>query len=475
MKESSYKYAQVYQAMREKIAGGTYRPGEKLPSLRQLSQSLKIALITVQRAYAELEAEGLISAVPRSGYRVAVPVSFGEKPRNPLARPLKVDGFGSDFLSSVTAHNRNPKLLGLGGASMARELLPLRHLAECSRQVLRESFEQTILYEPWLGNLELKREIAKRNQRWRGESSLQECLITSGGTEALFLALRSVTRPGDLVAVESPTYFGLLRMLKALSLRVIELPTEAATGMRLDLLEPLLRRREVKACVLIPNFQNPLGSLMPEESKRKIVEMAEAKGIPLLEMETCADIFLSGERPLPLQAYARNGGVLSCISYSKLIAPGYRIGVLQPGRFLAEAAAWKASSTLASPSFPQLVLARFFRYGLADRHFQRLRSFFQLQIPRMIDLLLRELPPGARVSQPQGGYLLWVELPQAYSGRELFQQAVSKGISLTPGEIFSSSGRYGNFIRLNCGLAWDDRLISAVGTLGRLTRKSKKP
>jgi DNA-binding transcriptional MocR family regulator len=294
-----------------------------------------------------------------------------------------------------------------------------------------------------------------------------DVFITNGCTEALYLALRAVCQPGDLVAIESPTYFGILQVLEALDLRVLEIPCDPADGLCLDALRSALERHPVRAAVVVTNYSNPLGACMPEANKRALVEMLSARAIPLIEDDLYGELHFSERQPVVARSFDTQGGVMLCASYSKTLSPGYRVGWLAPGRWAEKVERLKAALNLFSPVPPQLAIAGFLESGGYDHMLRRMRRAYALRVEKMADEVLCHFPEGTRVSAPQGGYVLWVQMPEAVDSLELYRRGLALGITLAPGYLFAPGPRYCNYIRLNAAMLsaeteWAVRRLGAL-------------
>ena len=282
------------------------------------------------------------------------------------------------------------------------------------------------------------------------------------------MSLKAVTRPGDTIAIESPTYFGLLQVIEALDLKALELPTDAESGVDLDALDQALQSGSVAACLLSSSFNNPLGCTMPEDKKLAVLDLLAKHRVPLIEDDIYGDIYFGSERPRPFMALDRHGTTLYCSSFSKTVAPGYRVGWVVAGRHMQRVLENKFATTLCDPALPQAALADFLASGGYDSHLRRVRRTFAANIERMVRAIDKAFPPGTRVTRPAGGFVLWLELPKPLKSRALFDQALQEGICFAPGDAFSASGRYANCLRLSCGYAWDARMEWALETLGRM-------
>jgi DNA-binding transcriptional MocR family regulator len=319
------------------------------------------------------------------------------------------------------------------------------------------------------GNRALQHQIARRAFDHGCDLDPDALVITNGCMEALNLALRAVAKPGDVVAIESPTYFGILQIVESLGLRAIEIPTSPRTGLSVDALELATRRPgAVAALVVMPNFSNPLGSLMPDAAKRRMVALMAERGIPVVEDDIYGDLHFEARRPRPAKAFDREGGVMLVSSFTKTVAPGLRVGWIAPGRWLPQVSMLKFINTVSTAELGQEVIAEFLATGGYDRHLRALRSAFRDQVSRMSEAIGRYFPPETRVTRPRGGFVLWVELPAAVDAGELFRLAARQGVSLAPGVIFSPSGRHRHHLRVSCGYPWSERIEGAVRTVGAL-------
>jgi len=297
---------------------------------------------------------------------------------------------------------------------------------------------------------------------------MPEIVITNGAMEALNLCLQAVTAPGDVVAVESPTFYAALEALERLQLKAVEVATNPRTGIDLDSLTAVLDRHAVKACWFMPSFQNPLGSLMPEENKRALVELLAARGIPMIEDDVYGELYHGARKPAPAKAFDRAGLVMHCGSFSKCLAPGYRVGWVAAGKFARRIERLKLMTSLSAAVPSQQALSHYLGHGGYDRHLRALRHTLAAQQIVALDAVERHFPKGTRCTRPEGGYFLWLELPGEVDGLKLHRLALAQNISLAPGHMFSADHRFTHCLRLNFGHADDPRFNDALRTVGQL-------
>ncbi len=464
----------LYRALVDKIAHliecGILRPGDRLPSLRHISRREKVSVTTALQAYGVLESRGYIQARPQSGYYVRVrDAPFPPEPAisAPDGRTTRV-GVG-DLVASVLRSSLDPRIIPLGTASPGPELLPLRALNRIlASEIRRGAQSQGYSYPP--GEYGLRRQIARRSMDWGSRLNLEEIVITCGATQGVDLCIRAVTRPGDLVAVESPCYFGTLLLLESLGLPVVEIPAHPRNGISLDFLDKALKSHPIRACIVSPCFSNPLGSCMSDAAKQDLAAMLARRSIPLIEDDTYGDLCYAEVRPKPVKAFDDDGLVMLCSSFSKILAPGYHIGWAAPGRFLKSVERLQMASTLGVPKIFQKTIAEFLENGAYDRHLRKIRAAVSNQSSQMIEAIGTYFPAGTKVTRPAGGLLLWVELPGNADAVQLSDKALAEGICISPGPIFSAGLHYRNYIRLNCGHPWSPAMERAVHRLGQLVR-----
>ena len=467
-------YEKVADDLARLIDQGTFRPGDRIPSIRGLSRQRGVSIATVMEAYRLLEDRDLIEARPQSGYYVRrlyqqalIEPKLTQTEKSPTT--VSVD----ELVRMVIRDSRNRDLIPLGAAVPNPENLPVGKLNRILASVVRQKGSQSISYEMSNGFDPLRVQIARRLLSSGCSLNPREILITSGCQEAVTLSLMAVCRPGETVAIESPTYFNHLQTLEVLRLKAVEIPTHPRYGISLEALGIVLKKNRIRACLLIPNFSNPLGSLMPDDRKKELVKMLARHEIPLIEDDIYGDLGFSPDRPKVVKAYDQKGLVLLCSSFSKTLAPGYRIGWVTPGRFQTEIERLKSACTIATATAPQMAIAEFLTNGGYDHHLRKIRRIYMRQIWLMTQAVGKFFPPGTKVTRPAGGFVLWVELPETVDARKLYELALKAGITIAPGPIFSVRQGYPNHVRLNAAF-WSDKIEKAIATLGGLAEGMKK-
>ena len=455
------------------IARGVLLGGEKIPSVRQTSKHHNLSVTTVIRAYVLLESKGLIESRPQSGYFVRV--RAGAPPPNApaaaqvlapslLSSEVDVSRLVLSTLRSIHSHGAMP----LGSPYPDPAPFPWTRINQYASSIGRRRGDWTVMDDLPPGNPELIRQIARRHMENGMPVDPAEIIVTVGATEAINLCLQAVARPGDTIAVESPTFYAMLHAIERMGMRAIEVPTDARTGIDIAALERIIAEQKIAACMVMPNFQNPLGFQMPDERKRALVELLAQHEIPAIENDVYNELYFGDTHPSALKSYDRKGLVLHCASFSKSLTAAYRIGWALPGRYTAQVEKLKFLNTLTTPSLPQLAIAEYLQNDGYDHHLRKVRKMYAQQASIMASAVRRFFPAGCSTSQPMGGYVLWVELPPQVDAMVLYARALERNITVGPGTMFSARNSFRNFIRLNYSYPWTAAIEAAVKTLGRL-------
>jgi DNA-binding transcriptional MocR family regulator len=461
-------YEKVARLIESQILSGTLRTNDRIPSVRAMSRSTGVSVATVVQAYWQLENAGLVESRPQSGFFVRPRAQHLPQPKSRVIRTSKPRSVATEVLDACRETLLRTDVVMLNGAFTSPTLCPTTRLNNIARQIFRERPMNAaeIIASP--GHEGLRREIAKRMSLLGAPTTADEVVITSGTMDAVTLALGVLCQPGDTVLVESPTYFGLLQAVEHLRLKLVEAPNHPSGGIDVEAVRRAVRTHKLAAAILMPNFNNPSGSLTPDDAKRELVAVLAGNGIPIVEDDIYGDLNFSGERPLSLRAFDESGLVVSCGSVSKTIALGYRLGWAVSSQFHTDITRAKFFSSVACPTLQQLILARYYASGGYERYLRRVRRLLLENSQHLIASIAEYFPPGTKVTRPAGGVVLWVELPTQVDGIELFRTALASRIGTLPGMVFSAKGDFRNFVRLNCGLPWTTTVQRAVQKLGKL-------
>lgn len=472
--KSEHKYLEVAERIETLIERQILKVGDKLLSVRALSKEQGISLSTAFQAYYSLESKGLIEARPQSGYYVKFSKSSHlelpkvcEPPDDAI--PVSVD----DMINSVYTDLNTKDILNFSMAAPSVELLPSAKLNKAVMHALRESKTSCLHYEHVQGNVLLRRQIARQAFNWGGTPGEDDIVVTAGAVEALSLCVKAITQPGDAIAIESPTYFAVFQVLESHGLRVVEIPTDPVTGVDLDYLEQAIPRFEIRACLFVNNFNNPLGSCMPDGKKKALVEMLAKKEIPLIEDDIYGELYFGKTRPKTCKTFDKKGLVLHCASFSKSLAPGFRVGWTIPGKFKERVISLKRMHTVSTNTVTQAALANFLNNGRFELHLRHLRKALYTQSLRYLQAIAEHFPEDTRVTRPQGGFTLWIEMNKKINAYKLHKRALKHRIGIAPGQIFSSQGRFENCFRISYGAPWSEQIGQGLQTLGRLIHEMR--
>src|SRR3990167_6602815 len=409
-------YINLAELLGTRIEQGLYRPGDRLPSVRALSLEHGVSLSTVQQAYRHLEDQGLATPKPKSGYFVP---QARHQPALPMVsrmaqRPVDVSQW-DQVLELISRPPGQEGLLQLGRGRPDIDSPTLKPLLRSLSRLSRRQDATSLTYGCIYGHLGMREQIAR-------------LMLDSGCNEALSAAIRAICQPGDIVAVDSPSFHGVMQALKGFGMKALELPTDPLTGISLEALELALEQWPIKAIQLTPTCNNP--------------------------------------RPRTIKSYDEDGRVLLCSSFSKTLAPGLRIGWIAPGRYLDRVLHMKYMGTGTTAQLPQLALAEYLEAGHYRPHLRRMRSQYARGLEQMVDWVSRYFPPGTRASRPQGSFMLWVELAPGFDSQRLNRELQPHKIQIAPGSIFSAAGKYRNCLRINYAAKPGAEIEQAVRRVG---------
>ncbi|MBU3915801.1 PLP-dependent aminotransferase family protein [bacterium] len=487
MKETrqAFKYQLLARELEEKILSGTYKIGEKLPSVREMRKRLNLSVSTVFKALIELETKGLIEARPKSGYYVKPERSKSDQRLVPkIAIPQQLDVLAANKISSIPHKIQlpsfanqvlkavnNPDFLHLGSSVVSSDFLPHKQFLRILKDLTSREMESIVSYGLPQGDPDLRRQIALRSIGVLEGIGAEDIIVTNGCTEAMSLSLKALVQPGDTIAIEAPTFYGILPLLEEMELLVVEIPTDPVSGVDVDRLKNTIENHDIKTCLFTPNFHNPLGALIPAENKKRLVELLNGHDIPIIEDSVNSELFYGKQRPQPLKAFDKKNLVVTCSSFSKALTSGLRIGWVIPGeRFKEKILKLKTSFSVSTSSLDQYLLARFLESGVYERHLRSLRERIKKQVTIFADAIKKYFPAETKVFLPQGGLLLWVRLPGNVDSLEIYKKALDQRISILPGIIFSSSGQFRDFIRIGCGFPFSKKMGEGFKTLGTIIK-----
>lgn len=437
---------------------------------------MKASVYTVQQAYQLLEDERVLEVKDRSGYFVSSKkqshnkkeLNFVEKSFTPNL--VNINQFASVFFQKL----EDDSVTNLATSYPKSDFLPVRQIKKISQNLVREHIPEFLEGKFSSGEPVLKKTIARRLGE-RGTSVNQsQVLITNGCLDAINLCLRAITKPGDTVAIESPAFVGHLRSIEALGLKAIEIPAHPSTGMSIEAFEKAIAKWPIKALTITPSFNNPLGSNMPVENRRKLVEICTKHDIPIVEDDSLGELYF-GKNPTPtLKSFDQNEIVLYCGSASKTIAPGLRVGWVIPGRYFNKVSFLKSFTNVSVAPLIQNIVGEFLSSGASQRHFRQIRQSLKNQKDLFLFSIFNHFPDGTAVSNPEGGLALWIKLSENISAAEFCERALHHQIGVVPGNFFSSSSSFDNYIRISYGIKWSEKVNASLKQLGKLATEMQK-
>lgn len=470
MNKKELLYLQIANNIEYQIRNDVFKVGDKLPSLRTICIEKGVSLSTATQAFFELENRGLVESRPQSGYYVSLaPEKFRAIPET--SKPIVVKSESKhDEMMSLVIKNFDQAQITLSSAMLSPELVPIAKLNKSIVNATRSLKDSGVSYSKD-GSIKLKTQIAKRAITWGGKLQVSDIITTGGSIDSMSFCLLALTKRGDTILVESPVFFGILRLAGSLGLNIVELPTNPITGIEVDALKKTLEKKKVALCLLVSNFSNPLGSCMPDEHKKAVVQLMEKYNIPLVEDDLYADLYYGSHRPSSCKTFDESGVVLWCGSFSKTLVSGYRVGWVAPGKFKEQVARTKQFHSMYSSTITHEAIGDFLEIGRYEHHLIKLRRILyrnSLQLQRCIS---EYFPEDTKVTRPLGSMNLWIELNKKYDTLDLYNKAIAKKISITPGRIYTMQNQYNNCLKLSYGKLWDDQTESAIKLLGKLTRQ----
>ncbi len=460
-------YIRIAQALEKQIRNDVLKVGDKLPSLRTISREHGVSMNTATQTYLELERRGLILSRPQSGFYVSNILKKRLSIPATSAPAIHVQSLETEHLiSKVYASLNDQSIVRLSLGVPDDKLLPIAKLNKALVEAMRSLPGGGSGYEEIQGNAKLRRDIARASFTWNSNLSAGDIITTAGTMNALAYSMMAVAKQGDTIAVESPVYFGILQLAKSLGLKVLELPTHPISGIDPDALKKVLPN--IQLCLLVSNFNNPLGSCMPDEHKRAVVEMLTEHNVPLIEDDLYGDVYFGDSRPLPCKAFDTEGMVLWCGSVSKTLAPGYRVGWVAPGKFKEKILQLKFNHSVSSTTITQEAIANFLENGRYENHLRKLRTTLHNNSLQFINAIQEYFPSSVKVSRPLGGFVLWLELDQQIDTAVLYDTALHQGISIAPGRMFTLQNQFNHCMRLSYGVEWSPQVEMALKKLGKL-------
>ncbi len=466
-----HKYLMISDSIEQQIMTQVLKISDKLPSVRMLSKQYDVSVSTILQAYYYLEGKGLIESRPQSGYYVRFnPSKFPRKIGKSNPQQVTYAKNVEAIIGEVYDNFSDEGVIKFSLSVPAPEILPLAKLNKAMMQALRDLPANGTQYEQIQGNDLLRRQIARWSMQWGGNLQASDIVTTAGCMNAISYCLMAITKPGDTIAVESPVYFGTLRFAQSIGLKVLELPTDPDTGVDPDDVKKALKQHNIKACFFVTNFSNPLGYCMPDDNKQALVKLLAQEGVPLIEDDLYGDVYFGKNRPRSCKSFDEEGNVLWCSSISKTLAPGYRVGWVAPGKYIEKVKRLKLYHSITTATAQQQAIGSFLATGRYEHHLRKLRQTLHANSLLFTQAIGEYYPQGIKMTNPKGGFILWIELDKKIDTYELYREAMLHKISIAPGTMFSLQERYQNCMRLSYGMQWTPEVDKALKTLGKLIK-----
>ncbi len=463
-------YEQLAEEFSIRIDNGYFQPGDKLPSIRQISKVHHVSISTVQEAYRLLEERSLAEARPKSGYYVLSSKPSLDMPdiSRPSEKPLEVSQW--ELVVQLLHSHEQDGALAMGKGTPDVSSNSMQPLAKIMSSISRRKDISLLTYDSLQGAKELRLQVARLMVDSGCRLHPDDIVLTSGCQEALACSMRAVAQTDDIVAIESPSFYGSMQTIQAMGLKALEIPTHPETGISLEALELALEQWPIKVVQLTPICNNPLGYTMPDDNKARLIELANQYDIAIIEDDIYGDLSYTYPRPRTIKSFDTEGRVLFCSSFSKTISPAFRTGWSAPGRYIQQVKHMKYVSTACGSILQPRAIAEFIAQGHYERHVRKMRTQYLKNRDRMIDWVARYFPEGTKISYPQGSFLLWVELPKNIDTVELNEQLTSEGISIAPGILFTASKKYRHCLRLNYAQECNEEIQQAVEKIGNIAK-----
>ncbi|WP_286857371.1 MULTISPECIES: PLP-dependent aminotransferase family protein [Sphingobacterium] len=466
----TYKFEVFTTKIEKNIREGIFKPGHKLPSVREIREQYHISISTVQNGYEHLMINGLVESVPKSGYYVSNSLETGYKPVRTKHRPIVRDAIFKNHLALTTSLRMGRKISEFNVAAPGDLMVPQKLLLRTMQQVIREQGAGLLRYYPSDGLPMLKDNIVKRAASYQTIINLNELMVTDGALQALYIALATVCNTGDVIAVESPCVFSILEVIRVLKLKVIEIPIDPKNGFDTDFFRKACQKNTVKAIIVTPNFHNPTGIILTDDQKIMLLAIALQYNVAIIENDIYGDLHFQGHRPTTIKRFDESGLVLSYSSYAKTLAPGIRLGWLSAGKFIARAEQIKfALGSTVSPLYQETV-NRLLSGSTYDRHVRAFRMQLAKNTYFAINLIATHFPERTYITTPSGGYNLWVKMPDETDMGYFYSQCEKIGVRFTPGYTFSFSDTFDKYFRVVIADSFSPKRIEAIKLVGQRLR-----
>ncbi|MBZ0278427.1 MAG: PLP-dependent aminotransferase family protein [Anaerolineae bacterium] len=466
-------YRQLIRHVKAQIESGTLPAGMRLPASRDLAEQLNISRISVVNAYAELRAEGYLSAHAGRGTFIA-----GESgtpptaPKNGTPSEIEMPTTPDRSMREMMRMGRKPGVLSFNGGALPGEFYPLAQLRDAINTVFERDGTQALMYEMTEGYAPLRAAVRDYVSALGIQCSANQVLITGGSQQALDLVVQALLSEGDVMVTENPTYLGMIDIARTRRVQIHGISIDEE-GIRLDMLENYILDNHPKLIYVMPTFQNPSGTVMPLHRRRQLLNLANDHHIPILEDGVYHEIRFDGEAMPPLKALDDTGIVLHASGFTKMMLPGIRIGYLISNNVHYERLVRvKQAADISTPTLNQRAVHLMLERGVLAQQLERNNRELKRRLEVALEAAERFLPPDTRWNIPSGGLYLWIELPHnGPNAAELYVSAVEMGMAYAIGNVFYTNGCGSYRIRVNFGAQKPSDIEEGFRRLGRAWRE----
>ena len=380
----------------------------------------------------------------------------------------RVPADGTDAVGAILKAAADPKIISFAGGLPAPELFPVEGMKEATDKVYAEHGQQALQYGAAKGVTELRELILKRvKEKENVDAKLENVMVTTGSEQAIDLVGKAFVNRGDTVLVEEPTYLCALDVFRSYGANFVSVPMDD-DGMKMDALEEALKAHPETALVYtVPNFQNPTGRTMPAERRKKFAELAAKYDVPVLEDNPYGDIRFAGEHVPSVKSFDHAGKVFYMSTFSKILAPGFRLGwLVADPKVIEKLTVLKQSADLHTDNLVQYVVTEFFKENDVDAHVKEISDLYGKRKQLMIDGIKKYFPKDVKYTDPEGGMFLWVEVPGVTDTVELFKQCLEHNVAFVPGDPFFAGKPQPGTFRLNYSNMQEDQIEVGLKRLG---------
>lgn len=380
----------------------------------------------------------------------------------------RVPADGTDAVGAILKAAADPKIISFAGGLPAPELFPVKEMKAAVDKVFDEHGQEAMQYGAAKGVTALRQAIQQHvKEKENVDSELDNVLVTTGSEQALDLVGKAFVNPGDTVLVEQPTYLCALDVFRSYGANFASVEMDE-DGMKMDTLEEALKANpNTKLIYTVPNFQNPTGRTMTEERRKQLAELAEKYDVYVLEDNPYGEIRFAGQHVPAVKSFDKSGHVLHMSTFSKTLAPGFRLGWLVADKNVVnKLTVLKQSADLHTDNLAQFAVAQFFADNDVDAHVKEISALYGKRKDLMLEGIKKYFPEGVKYTDPEGGMFLWVEVPGVDDTVELFKECLEHDVAFVPGDPFFAGEVQPGAFRLNYSNMKEDQIEVGLKRLG---------